>query len=291
MDASRIAHDLSLRRQGGGYHGACPSCGYPSGFTVEQKQGRTLVRCHAGGCEQSAVIDALRRLNLWSGEPDSDHPAPFPRDETNAARKAGTMRDAARSIWGKTVPAEGTAAESYLRCRSITMPIPSTIRFLAACRHTGTGMLLPAMISAVSVVPSQDIVAIHRTYLTLDGRKCPVTDPKKTLGPVAGGAVNLAPAGPVLIIAEGIETTMSAMQATGLPAWAALSAGGVRALILPPLPLAAEIIIAADNDETGVGQAAARDAAARWVAEGRRVRVALPPTAGTDFNDLIRGAA
>jgi hypothetical protein len=33
-------------------------------------------------------------------------------------------------------------------------------------------------------------------------------------------------------------------------------------------------------------EAAAKDAARRWVREGRRVRIARPPT-GTDFNDML----
>jgi predicted DNA-binding transcriptional regulator AlpA len=34
-------------------------------------------------------------------------------------------------------------------------------------------------------------------------------------------------------------------------------------------------------------QRAAHDAAARWLAEGRRVRIALPPEPDTDFADLL----
>jgi phage/plasmid primase-like uncharacterized protein len=49
------------------------------------------------------------------------------------------------------------------------------------------------------------------------------------------------------------------------------------------------VLICADNDENGVGQAAARDAA--WVCEeeGRAVRVAVPPIPGGDFNDILTG--
>jgi hypothetical protein len=43
--------------------------------------------------------------------------------------------------------------------------------------------------------------------------------------------------------------------------------------------------------DTGVGQRAAHDAGVRWLAEGRRVRIAIPPVAGTDFNDVLMGAA
>jgi putative DNA primase/helicase len=81
------------------------------------------------------------------------------------------------------------------------------------------------------------------------------------------------------------------MDATGIPTWAGISAGGIKALILPSLPLASEVVIAADNDPPGIQ--AADEAAERWTVEGRLVRIALPP-AGMDFNDLanlIKAAA
>ena len=87
-----------------------------------------------------------------------------------------------------------------------------------------------------------------------------------------------------MAVSEGIEDGLSILAATGLPVWAALSAGGIKSLILPPLPLAATVIIAADHDPTGIG--AARDAAERWMHEGRTVRIAVPDTPGADFNDL-----
>jgi putative DNA primase/helicase len=130
-------------------------------------------------------------------------------------------------------------------------------------------------------------VAIHRTYLQAAGRGKAGIDPDRaTLGPVGGGAVRLAPIVPNewLIVGEGIETTLSAMQASHLPGWAALSAGGLGKLVLPPV--ATHVIIAADNDEHGRGQRAAREAAERFMSEGRQVRVATPPGAG-DFNDVL----
>jgi putative DNA primase/helicase len=47
-----------------------------------------------------------------------------------------------------------------------------------------------------------------------------------------------------------------------------------------------EVIVLADGDEPG--EAAARNAALRWMREGRRVRIARPPW-GMDFNDMLRG--
>lgn len=44
------------------------------------------------------------------------------------------------------------------------------------------------------------------------------------------------------------------------------------------------------SDVSGAGERAARKAAHRWLAEGRRVRIAMPPEPGSDFNSvLLRG--
>ncbi len=85
-------------------------------------------------------------------------------------------------------------------------------------------------------------------------------------------------------VGEGIETCLAAMQATGRPAWAALSTSGLRALDLPQG--AREVIVLADGDDPG--EAAARDCAHRWNREGRSVRIARPPR-GCEFNDLLLG--
>jgi putative DNA primase/helicase len=77
------------------------------------------------------------------------------------------------------------------------------------------------------------------------------------------------------------------MQATAMPAWAALSTSGMVALVLPPI--VRTVIVLADHDRSGAGQRAAHAAGARWLAEGRRVRIAMPPEIGTDFNDVLLG--
>ena len=76
------------------------------------------------------------------------------------------------------------------------------------------------------------------------------------LGPCRGGAVRLADPGDVLMVGEGIETCLAAMQATGHPAWAALSTSGLRALDLPED--VRDVIVLADGDDPG--EAAAQDA-------------------------------
>jgi putative DNA primase/helicase len=129
-------------------------------------------------------------------------------------------------------------------------------------------------------------VAVHRSFLAIDGSGKATLDPVRMChGPVGGAAVRLAPAGSVLAIAEGIETAISYMQATGTPTWAALSARGIRALVLPENTR--EVVIAADPDPVGI--MAAHAAARRWICEGRRVSIVRPPL-GRDFNDLARSS-
>ncbi|TWA73735.1 Toprim domain-containing protein [Azospirillum brasilense] len=288
MNAPTIAKALGLSRTGTSYSGRCPCCDYRTGFTVEDDRGRVLVRCHAGGCSQDDVIATLKAAGLWPGELDRNWTPPPRRDASDDNERPERMQRAAADLWRKSIPGAGTLTETYLRGREILLPVPPTLRYRASCLHSNTGLALPAMIAAVTVYPSSTVTAVHRTYLSEAGGKAPVPDAKKTLGPKSGGAIRLAAAGPVLIVGEGIETVLSAMQAAGLPGWSALDAGNLRNLILPPVAEVSEVIICADNDANGIGQAAAEAAATRWHGEGRRVRIALPPEPDTDFNDLLR---
>jgi putative DNA primase/helicase len=80
---------------------------------------------------------------------------------------------------------------------------------------------------------------------------------------------------------------LAVMQAVQQPVWAALSTSGMKALPLPPS--VRTVVILTDNDANGAGERAAHIAAQRWLDEGRRVRIAIPPIAGADFNDILLG--
>jgi hypothetical protein len=191
-------------------------------------------------------------------------------------------------LWRSAVSSEGTIVEAYLQQRGITGKIPSTIRYLANHTHRPSGINLPCMIAAITRWPEQKIIALHRTYLNADGSdKAPVTPCKMMIGKTYGGAVRLSPVSEILIIAEGIETALSLnclSVAKKYCVWSTLTASGYINLILPPPPLAATIIIAADNDPAGIK--AAKIAATKWIKEGRKVKIALPPE-NSDFNDIL----
>jgi len=143
------------------------------------------------------------------------------------------------------------------------------------------------MVAVVAGGIDCDFRGIHRTYLARDGSGKAAVEPQRLmLGRCSGGAVRLGPVVDHLLVGEGIETCLAAMQATGRVAWAALSTSGLRALGLPPE--IREVTVLADGDEPG--RAAARAAALRWKREGRLVRIAEAGD-GIDFNDLLmRGA-
>ena len=194
--------------------------------------------------------------------------------------------EAALAIWESAKRAQGTLVEVYLASRGIHLAAPVALRFHPGLKHPSGG-IWPAMVALVTRGSDGKPLAIHRTYLARDGiGKAPVEPQKMMLGPCRGGAVRLAKPGDVLMVGEGIETCLAAMQASGHPAWAALSTSGLRALDLPKD--VRDVIVLADGDEAG--EAAARDCALRWQREGRRVRIARPPQ-GMDFNDMLLARA
>ncbi|MFO1153866.1 MAG: toprim domain-containing protein [Rhodospirillales bacterium] len=288
MTAESIARALGGRKTGGGWAARCPAHGdrIPSLSIRDANDGKVLVRCHAG-CDQRQVIAALRARGLWTEKvtrrfsncPSVAHP------ERRPDRVEANHSEAALAIWQSAKPAGGRLVETYLASRGIHFPLPPTLRF-KRLRHPSGGTW-PAMVTLVVRGNDGVPLAIHRTFLARDGRgKAPVDPQKMMLGPCGGGAVALATAGDVLMVGEGIETCLAAMQATGYPAWAALSTSGLRALGLPGE--VREVTILADGDDPG--EAAARDAAMRWKREGRHVRIARPPK-GLDFNDMLLGQA
>jgi hypothetical protein len=133
---------------------------------------------------------------------------------------------------------------------------------------------------------------VHCTYLRPDGSgKADIEKPKAIFGQVVGGAVRFGEPreGQWLAVAEGIETALSVVVACSMPVWAALSATGIKNLVLPQT--ARNVVLAADHDASVTGERNACDAAARLLAEGRRVRIAMPAEAGVDFNDVLAGHA
>jgi putative DNA primase/helicase len=274
------AHDI-VRSLKGKWHGSygtarCPAHKdkAPSLSLSIGADGKTLVKCHAG-CSQDAVIGALTALNLWDGKPTNLRPFTPPEPNRNG--------EYAMKLWGEALPATGTIVETYLASRGITIPIPDVLRFHPGLKHPDGGVW-PAMVAIVQHGVSGEPLAIHRTFLKPNGSgKAPVPRQKMMLGPCQEGAVWLSKLGDRLCVAEGIESALSVLQATGRPTWAALSTSGLRALNLPDK--VTKVTICADADEPG--EEAAVYAGRRWRGAGLEVKIARPHE-GTDFNDQLQ---
>jgi putative DNA primase/helicase len=294
-DDARARAKKFVRALGGQWRGAygmacCPAHRdrKPS-LSVREMNGRVRFHCFAG-CPPAKVESALRSRGLLRGASYSPLDTRFSRQLVSNDPSADDGTQYCFQVLSESVPAAGTVVEErYLLNRGIKPPIPDVLRLHPALKHVPSGKVYPAMIALMTDGVTGEPRGIHRTYLSADGiGKAPVAPQKMMLGPSRGCAVRLRAAPGPLLVGEGIETCLSAMQATGHATWAALSAPGVQALDLPPD--VQDIVLIPDRDDTGAGikVKAARHAAFRWIRQGRRVRIAEAP-AGFDFNDLLLG--
>jgi putative DNA primase/helicase len=286
LTAKTIAKALGGCQAGGGWMARCPAHDdrKPSLSICDASNGKVLVRCHAG-CDQERVIAALSARGLWTENCSRRFSRPASRAHAVRQPDRAKRSEAALAIWQAANPVNGTLVETYLASRGLHIPLPPTLRFHVGLKHPSGG-IWPAMVALVTRGADDTPLAIHRSFLARDGSgKAPVEPTKMMLGPCRG-AVRLGPIGGRLMIAEGIENALSAMQSTAQAAWAALSTSGLRTLELPAD--VRDVVVLADGDQPG--EEAARDCAWRWKREGRRVRIARPPQ-GMDFNDMLMGRA
>ncbi len=248
--------------------------------------GRLLMHCHAG-CAFIDVIDALKGRGLIAGQSNYRPPNNEKMVKSRAQQKAAAAKraDQAESLWAAAKSITGTLAERYLRSRGINCLLPETLRFQPECWHQ-SGCYLPAMLARIDGVKH---FAVHRTYLSQRNGKADVTPAKAMLGSVKGGAVRLSDGAGPIVVAEGIETSLSLMCGLlngPIGVWTCLSSGGMKALQLPPEPH--ELIVAGDGDVPG--REAAHALAQRATAKGWRVSL-MPAPDGADWNDILRKKA
>lgn len=200
------------------------------------------------------------------------------------ARRIGT-------VWAECRPlVPGDPVTLYLKRRGFggVWPLPPCLRLHRGLSYWHGGDKLGAFPALVAPVTASDgrIVALHRTYLTADGRKADVPSVKKltgAAGPLAGACIALhKPQRGVIGIAEGIETALAAWCASGVPTVAAYCAGNLAAWRWPGD--VQRLVIFADNDRAG--REAANAVRARATAAGLRAEVQTPSMEGADWCDV-----
>jgi hypothetical protein len=214
----------------------------------------------------------------WSGRIGGQSSIPLTRTETPKPDKLPSIK----KLIARSEPIRGTSAEKYLNNRSIELTAlfdDQALRFVRDCFHWPTGKEYPTMVGIITNAVTNDIQAVHQTFLSHDGTKADIDKPRLYFGPKAGGVVRLAADEDVtygLSIAEGIETAFAGLIA-GYPTWACLDAGNLAAF--PVLDGIEALTVLADDDLAGT--TAAKQCAERWAVQ--EVRIAM--TKRGDWND------
>ena len=293
----------------------CPACGGQDRFSFTDKHGSGSFVCramerqggdgfelvmHCLGCDLrgalAAVADALGGVASPRTPAVQAVPEKPGRDDGEALRK----------LWREALPVvDGDPVSLYLAQRGVLPAVmPLALRCHPALPYWQTGGARPVRLGAfpamLAAVQGGDgvTVAIHRTYLNVQGGKLALLDqasgealPVKKLktrrdGVMPGAAVRLfSPVDKRLVVTEGVETALAVYRITGVPVWACVSAAGLASVVLPSD--VQEVFIAADNDPNGAGQRAARVLEERLKQEGRAGCVLFPSTPGLDWLDVL----
>lgn len=342
-----------LTRAGRELTGPCPQCGGNDRFSINTQKGIfNCRRCGAKG-DQVALVRFVRGMGFaealdWLVGPaqeisPEERAAREKRDEENRLRKeaeAERYRQAeiarSRDMWEDCREAEDTEARGYMTLRGIPREMfafPPAIRFHPAMGYWhGDGKSAvqihkgPAMVAAIQGRDNR-FSGIHITWLDLrqPKGKLKLPDPKrpgeflpakKIRGSKKGGAIRLRPrplSGARLIMAEGIETTLSALVADreGAAFWCGVDLGNMagarmlgkgrkyagipdltdRAAFLPP-DWVDHLTFILDGDSEP------RLTRAKLMAGLRRARATrpgivadlVPVPEGLDLNDVLMGA-
>ncbi len=244
---------------------------------------------HSGQARTRA--DAVRLLKSDGIVAAPENPAERREREMREEAEAKRKRACAASYVASARPLSGTLAETYLgTARAIGAPLGmAELGFLAEvsvypysvdCRDRR-----PAMVARIGDAVGL-MIGAHLTFLRPDGLgKASLPVARKVVGKSGGGFVRLAP-GARLVVAEGIESALSAWEALGpssdLGCIAGINAEGLARLKWPAGTAA--LIIAPDQDASGAGEAAAERLALRADAEGLSVSLLRPPAGFSDWN-------
>lgn len=287
-------------------NGICGHCDNGSGGRAKVLSGFQILQ-HLLGCDFRGAANWIRD---WAGSPVAEQLPVRPILKRSGAHQQidrDAMSERYRRLWLDALPLTGECAASiYLKNRVpslVQLPERSSVRFHPALdywqydesarKSVKTGRY-PALLGA-ALGPNGKGSTIWRIYLTPEGQKASVPDPKKAAGTelYPGHAVRLyEPEGGQLGIAEGLETAVAVTARWKVPTWATLTAGGMSKFVLPEGYGHIKVVrIFADNDcPDKNGRRAGNDAAhqlkARMEEQGIRAFVVLPMGTDYDFADV-----
>lgn len=266
-------------------HGPCPICGGRDRYRFDDRDGNGTYYCNQCGAGNGIVL--LRKKNDWSAKEAMDRIDEIIGNDNVVAPPPKRTDDAKRRCAIELVLNDATmhsVVSEYLASRCISIS-SDALRGHKGLFHHESKRKWPAVVAPI-LSPNGELVSAQRIFV---GAPDPRKKAMPPVGTINGGAVRLHDHAGILGVAEGIETSLAAHELFEYPVWAAITANGIETF--QPPPDVAELIIFADNDENFVGQAAAASLAKRLHRSGIKVRVETPPTPGTDWADVLKGAA
>ncbi len=279
------------RRSGGWIHTYCPRCD-----PDHRKRGRLTLRA---GIYRGKPWWGCMRCQCqkdWQAEKRSARLRAQIQPSNDKQKRVRVQREIERS----SLVRSGDLVDRYLRetrsLRPSTGWWPSQLRTVTRLYHDlDRHDRLGGMIGVVQDV-SGSVVACHRTYLAVVGGRVVKADhqdvPEKdrtskvrlALAPVTGCAVRLGVDSDEIGVAEGIESALGLAMRTGLVCWAAISANGMRALLVPRH--VQRVVIGPDiGDDNGDGLRAAYSLEAK-LRRRLKVEVLLPPLRCKDWGEV-----
>lgn len=315
--ARALSDGKNPEKNGDGYTCKCPAHGDRNNSMSIKDDGNdgVLVHCFTG-CRWQDIKDELVRLGLhpeWQPtkgehkkhekrngkkqEPAENHHEEKAKEEPRQERK-----EKESFVWKQADRNHADDIGRYLRDeRRINIAdIPLCLKW-GTYTDKESGETVSMIVAAASKPDDKKVYAVQRLFID------PETNKKtgaKMLGECEGRGVWFDRSGDLteIIVGEGIETTLSAMVATGRNGVATLSTSGMKALIFPDQT--ETIFICADSDPVREKEAASMPGqkAACFVAqafeesrEGRTAYIMSPDdscfttTPGKlDFNDLLK---
>ncbi|KKN34567.1 hypothetical protein LCGC14_0792480 [marine sediment metagenome] len=195
-------------------------------------------------------------------------------------------------------PARAYMAHRNLRIRGLNLS--DHLRFEPKLQYRDEdGNLVgtfPALLAAIRD-QNGELITLHRTYLTKNGKKARVPSPKKMMPvpddlEVVGGAIRLGEVQDGVVgVAEGMETALSVFRATGLSTWSCVSSSILQGF---KPPKGTKVVVNwADKDRSAAGEKAAAVLAERLESQGIALitllpKVPIPRSAkGIDWNDVL----
>jgi hypothetical protein len=270
----------------GGYRAVVPGVGHsPADRSVSLllANGRVVAHSFAGD-DWRDVLDDLRARGLIDAENRlvGGQGGLAPGRPSERERRAVAAR-----LWAEARELPGTLGERHVRSRSVARGLSPALRFHAdvpSAVYLDRGVRRPALLAAIQD-PAGALTGVEVTYLAPTGDAARLAVPRKTVGVrPSGAAVRLDAPGPRLLVGEGVFTCLSASEALGLPAWALLAVGNLRAWTPPPE--VERVLIAADRGAPGEMGAAALARRLRFL--GVQAEVRPPPQGFADWNDAAR---